>query len=348
MHKIAAFSQEESALIDKADEILKQTGKDIYSTFINQKQSLKIFALLVSKTPSLKSKERYGMDRRDISTMAETISVTGSFNPLLLPTRATMGRSFILTKINFFYFLLKVLSTNKTEILLVKNIQQICDRMVFSLMAEEAYEAIIKNNLTGRRISRFAADELSHLWEFRMDRNLDAFSPPLMSLWRERCRAVPVLGTLQGTVELLKLSINLPDIWGDFLSSASDNPGMEPALEEFIFGLRYEEIRHLREIISSLESPVIDRKKAVEILIKEKIYEEKQEIFLTGDAREIYSFFHTRLENAAKRELAEIEGPRQTIEELFLIYLLEKKRNVFPSGLKDSFSRFFGAFSRTV
>ena len=241
MHKIAAFSQEESALIDKADKILKQTGKDIYSTFINQKQSLKIFALLVSKTPSLKSKERYGMDR-----------------------------------------------------------------------------------------------------------NLDAFSPPLMSLWRERCRAVPVLGTLQGTVELLKLSINLPDIWGDFLSSTSDNPGMEPVLEEFIFGLRYEEIRHLREIISSLESPVIDRKKAVEILIKEKIYEEKQEIFLTGDARGINSFFHTRLENAAKRELAEIEGPRQTIEELFLIYLLEKKRNVFPSGLKDSFSRFFGAFSRTV
>ena len=339
MHKISAFTNEEAVLIEKSAEVLKATGKDIYSTFTRQKKDLAMLAELVSRTPSLRSLERHGMSRRDISTMAETLSTTGTSNPLLIPTRATMGRCFTFTKINFFYFLLKVLSSNSDGLILSKEIQNICDRLVFSLMAEEAYEAIIGNSLTSKKIIKSAADELSYLWEFRMDRNLDSFSPPLMALWKERCKAVPVLGTLQGTIEVLRLSMRLPDIWGEFLTATANKNTIEPALEEFVFGLSYEEISHLRSMMSSFKISAVDREKAVEILRKEKMHEERHGIFLKGDAREIYSFFHVRLENAEKRKLKNSEGPRQTIEELFLIYLLEVKREDFQSIFEKSIGR---------
>ncbi len=334
------FSQEELTLLEKSEKLLKHSGKDIYSAFTNHKQSLISLAMLVSRTPSLKSRERYGMNRKDIDTMAETLLVSGTSDSLLLPTRTVMGRCFIHSKINFFYFILNVVSGLKTAPLLINDIRNRCSRIVFSMMAEETYEAIIKNRLTDSRVKRAAAEELSYLWEFRMDRNLSSFSPPLMSLWKERCRLVPVLGTLQGTSEILKLSINLPDIWGDFLSSVPDNTDMEAALEEFVFGLRYEEIRHLREIIRSSGLPAIDRKKAAEILRKENSHGKKRTIFLDGDAREIYSFFHFRLENAGKRDVMNADGPRQTIEELFLIYLLKKKRAGFTGVIKNIFTKF--------
>ncbi len=346
MHKISAFTQEEASLIEKSAEVFKESGKDIYSSFISQKKDLALLAELVSRTPSLRSSERHGMSKRDISTMAETLSQTGTANPLLIPTRATMGRCFTLTKINFFYFLLKVISAKEEKKLLAGEIQYCCDRLVFSLMAEEAYEAIIENSFTSPKIIKAAADELSYLWEYRMDRNLDSFSPPLMSLWKERCRAVPVLGTLQGTIEIIRLSMNLPDIWGDFLSDAANRNSIEQALEEFVFGLSYEEIRHLRKMMQDLKISALDRGKAVDILKKEKIYREKQGIFLHGDAREIYSFFHTRLENTVRRKLKETDGPRQTIEELFLIYLLGEKRENFSSIVKKSFSKFLSFFKK--
>ncbi|MDX9802257.1 MAG: hypothetical protein RBT69_13085 [Spirochaetia bacterium] len=347
MHKINAFTQEEALLVDKSADIFKEKGKDIYSNFLRQKKDLTILAELVSRTPSLRSGERHGMSKRDINTMAETLSLTGTANPLLLPTRATMGRSFILTKINFFSFITKILMTIEANTLLAKEIQFYRDKLVFSLMAEKAYEAIIENEIASSVIIKAAADELSFLWEYRMDRNLDSFSPPLMALWKERCKAVPVLGTLQGTMEVLRISINLPDIWGDFLSSAAGiKNSMEQALEEFVFGLSFEEITHLRQIMESSNISAIDREKAVEILKKENLYKEKHGIFLQGDAREIYSFFHIRNENAVKRKLQESPGPRQTIEELFLIYLLEIKREDFKSVIKKSFSKLLKVFKK--
>jgi hypothetical protein len=346
MQKITAFTDNEIKLIDLSAELFKEAGKDIYSSFTGQKKDLTILAELVSRTQSLRSSEKHGMSKRDINTMASSISITGTANPLLLPTRVTMGRCFILTKINFFSFLLKVVSVKETHRNLSKDIQKNCDRLVFSLMAEEAYEAIIENNLADRAVIKAAADELSYLWEYRMDRNLDTFSPPLMSLWKERCSVVPVLGTLQGTIEVLRLSMNLPDIWGDFLTSTANKTCTEQALEEFVFGLSYEEIRHLRDMMGAFRISAVDREKAVEILKKEKIYKDRQSIFLSGDAREIYAFFHTRLENAVKRKLKDSEGPRQTIEELFLIYLLENKKESFKSIISRSLSRLFGVFKK--
>ncbi len=341
MYKITAFSDKELRLVDKSEEILQNSGKDIYATFMNQKKTLISLAVLVSKTPSLKSRKRYGLNKRDIKTMSNTIIQFSTSNPLLLPTRAIMGRSFILSKINFFYFLLKVISDYKTDSVLVNEIQNTCNSLVFSLMAEETYEAIIKNNVTHRKFKQIASDELAHLWEFRMDRNLDSFSPPLMALWKERCNLIPVLGTLQGTSEILKLSINLSETWGKFLSSAPGNAGLESALEEFVFGLKHEEIKHLRSRMKSLKIPAVNREQSIEILKKDKIYEEKHKIFINGDAREIYSFFQMRLGNTVKREIKNTEGPRQTIEELFLIYLLNQKKSILPGVIKKSISRVF-------
>lgn len=348
--KISAFSEKEKVVLEKASALLMEKGDDIYQTFKNRKKDLDVLALLVSRTAPLRGKEKYGMEKRDVSTMAEAISSTGTMNPLLVPTRATMGRCFVITKINFFFFILKVIIPDKANCTIAEEIQKYYSKMIFSLMAEEAYESIIDNNLSDKKHVKAAAEELTHLWEYRMDRNLDEFSPPLMALWKERCKIIPILGTLKGTMEILKLSINLPNAWIQFLAENSSKEDVGDALEEFVFGLSYEEIKYLREKMQTLSLTAIDRKQAVEILKNNCNYSATHcnSFFFEGDAREIYSFFHQRLANASKRKLVgeNPEGPEKTIEELFLISILEKKKGNIAAVVKNSFTKIFNVFNK--
>ena len=331
MSKISAFTQKEIPLISKAEEIIKEKKMDIYTLFENKSKDIEIFADIVSRTPSLKTRERYGNDKakkEDIITMVDKLSTLGPTNQLTLPTRAILGRSFIIAKINFYYFILKIFSHDIIDKDTEKEISKCCEKLVFSLMAEEMYEVIIENNLsTNKTIVRIAAEELAYLWEYRMDRNLDSFSPPLMALWKERCTVMPVLGTLKGTMEVLMLSSKLSDEWIDFLSKKSNTNNMGQALEEFLFGLTHEEIILLREYMTASNMDAISRDNAIDILKKEYGFTKNEDcIFLNGDAKEIYSFFHKRLHDTRIRIFKHTNGPMQTIEELFLIYLLEKKR----------------------
>lgn len=348
--KISAFSKKEIEVLEKVSALFLEKGKDIYQTFKNRKKDLDVLALLVSRTAPLRSKERHGMEKRDISTMAEAISSTGTANPLLIPTRATMGRCFVITKINFFFFILKVIMPDKVDCTIAEEIQKSYSKMIFSLMAEEAYESIIDNNLSDKKNAKAAAEELAHLWEYRMDRNLDEFSPPLMALWKERCGIVPILGTLKGTMEILRLSINLPTAWVEFLAENSSKEGVAEALEEFVFGLSYEEIKHLRGKMKMLSISAIDRKQAIEVLKNECSYSANycHSIFFEGDAKEIYNFFHQRLTNALRRKLIgeNPEGPKKTIEEFFLIHLLEKKKGNIAVIVKNSFTKLLNVFKK--
>ncbi|MCL2294699.1 MAG: hypothetical protein FWC36_07535 [Spirochaetes bacterium] len=337
MAKISAFTGKELPLLSNAAELVKAKGLDIYDAFTTKSQDLEIFANVVSRTPALRSGEKHGLVKRDISTMVDILSAIGTRNQLTLPTRAILGRSFIIAKINFYYFILRVLSSDESNKDLMEDIRGCCEKLVFSLMAEEAYELIIENNLSNKSIVRIAADELSYLWEYRMDRNLDSFSPPLMALWKGRCNIIPVLGTLRGTMELLVLSSKLPDEWVDFLSKKTED-NMAQALEEFIFGLSHEEINFLREYMTKTNMSAVSRDDAIAILKKEYGYQGSDCIFLKGGAKEIYSFFHKRLHDTKIRKLKHNTGPMQTIEEHFLMYLLEKKRDTLPAKIGDAIS----------
>ena len=328
MTKISALTEYEVALMLKAEEVIKEKGMLLYDSFKNKSHDLEIFADVVSRTPSLIKKEHYVDQKKNIISMVEKLSTVGVTNQLTLPTRAILGRSFIITKINFYYFISKVISNDDTDKDLEKEISKYCEKLVFLLMLEETYELIIENNLLDDKdIVKTAAEELSYLWEHRMDKNLDSFSSPLIALWKERCTIIPVLGSLKGVMEILMLSSKLSDDWADFLSQKTDENNIQ-ALEEFVFGLNHEEITSLRKFMTASNMSSINRDDAIEILKKEYIYKEKECIFLSGDAKAIYSFFHKRLHNVRVRKFRhDAAGPTQTIEELFLIHLLEAKNS---------------------
>lgn len=327
MNKIQAFSPEENDVIKNISSIFAETGKDIYALFISQKKDIEALAGIVSRTPSLKSRQRHGFFKRDIETMADVLSSSGTENPLIIPSRATLGKCFGTAKINFFYFILKSAVSCCKDEELIESIRRCCEKLVFSLMAEKAYEVIIGSSLTDKKTKKTAADELAYLWEYRIVRNLDSFSPPLMALWKQRCSVTPILGTLMGTIEVLKLSMNLSNIWYDFLSELKNKTEAAQALEEFIFGLSYEEISQLRKKMKELDIQAVNKEKAAELLNKEK-----KEIFFTAeDARQIYSFFHMRLENCFKRKVSKSPGPLQTIEELFLIFIINSQNGFFSN-----------------
>jgi hypothetical protein len=84
-----------------------------------------------------------------------------------------------------------------------------------------------------------------------------------------------------------------------------------PALEEFLFDLSYEEILRARGARKAGEQPPGAGPAG-----------EQRPGARAPDPREFFRFFRRRRRNAALRRRAGMPGPRKTIEEMLLSYLL--------------------------
>ncbi|MFO7731076.1 MAG: hypothetical protein R6V86_09950 [Spirochaetia bacterium] len=104
------------------------------------------------------------------------------------------------------------------------------ETVIFSLMIEDVYQAIIERTEYETELRHYAAMDLIHLWEQRFDKNVTEYAPILIKLWSVRRRLVPVFGTMMGTVELIRLSSLLPNRWYNFL----DQPDPTRTLEELL------------------------------------------------------------------------------------------------------------------
>ncbi len=106
-------------------------------------------------------------------------------------------------------------------------------------------------------------------------------------------------------------------MWSDFLATQSSAEGFAYALEEFIFGLDYEELVMLRKKMKEEKLNLISREQAWQLLGKEEISEESN-----NAALELYRSYMNRQQNAKIRRFREAPGPKRSLEELFVIYLL--------------------------
>ena len=166
-----------------------------------------------------------------------------------LPAKASLGRSYTISKLHLYGFLRKIaqmqeyLSVHRERILVCYH------AILFSLMAEDLYISIISDSLGNEEWARRATKDLVLMWEQRSNAQADSFAPLMQQLWEVRHTLVPVLGTLLGTVELLQLSFRLPPMWHDFLHDRGKDEEVVYALDEFLFSLSYEQLNNLQEIM---------------------------------------------------------------------------------------------------
>jgi hypothetical protein len=237
-----------------------------------------------------------------------------------IPTKAVLGNAYLLVKINFFKGLGYALEGVGASADLMERVQHEAGQSIYTKLAEELFLAIVTDPNEQRNVKVHAARELFHIWEHRLDAEIDDFAPLLESVWVARDRVRPVLGTLKGTSEFLRLLATTSDhSFFDHFVEGNVPEEEVAAFEEFLFGLPYEEIVKLREHIESSGSGVVSAEDARGILGRKA---GDSWTPLWGGPHAIYSSYKKRKVKADYRALTGVAGPKKTAEEYVMIAFL--------------------------
>lgn len=275
-----------------------------------------------SAYPSILDPRGEGETRQSVRTLIETLFDGGIDHTVLLPTKVSVGRSYMIAKFNLFGYLRRLCDGHGTCTEFRDQVQAFWEAIVFSLLLEDVYQVIIEREDYDTDIRRHAAMDLISLWEHRFDRTVTEYAPTLIELWSVRRRIVPVFGTMMGTMELLRLSRLLPERWHRFLGSHGDEDEVVQAVEEFIFGLSYEDLCRVREDMVRRGLSVIDRHELGDMRGIDFTADDVTAL----DPREMYRFYQDRMKRAAQRSVSAVAGPRRTLEELLLVDIIGERQ----------------------
>lgn len=239
---------------------------------------------------------------------------------LQLPSKATLGRGFLVAKIHTFGSLTKLATESNLDKNLVKAFYDETASMMFLLLSEDVYLNIVRDETVPIQSRRQLAWSLLLLWEHRADQNIADISPVLRTVWNARRTLAPAFGTMMGTSELLLISMQMDDIWGKFITSKLSDPETTQAMEEFLFGISYEQILKLRATLREKGIPAVGRDEISDFLGESVITDVRL------DYKDFFTQYSLRRDNARARKRQHLPGPHRTLEDLFVRYIMEQNR----------------------
>jgi hypothetical protein len=126
---------------------------------------------------------------------------------------------------------------------------------------------------------------------------------------------------MDGSSELIRISIDLGEDWHDFLVDHVSDDETRWALEEFLFGLSYEEIFEVRSRLKHFGISAVSADEVHSYLDGAPAYT----IVRDPDPRAIYDFYVDRRDTAAFRKRISAPGPLKTLEEIYLKYRIAQE-----------------------
>ena len=316
------YNESERLLLSRVRPMInKRKDREMSATFRSIEDNISHISEAFYGYPSILDPRDSGEEHQTVQTLVETLFHGGIDHTVLLPTKVTVGRSFMIAKFNLFGYLRKLCDLIDALEKFQDELQAHWEAVIFSLLLEDVYQAIIERTEYDTEVRHYAAMDLIHLWEQRFDKNVTEYAPTLIKLWSVRRRLVPVFGTMMGTVELIRLSSLLSSRWYNFLGQHGKDKEVQQALEEFIFGLAYEDLSRVRQDMEKLQLSVIDREMLGRMQGIELSAEDETKI----DPREIYRFYQSRTRKAIGRKDSELPGPTRTLEELLLVHIIEER-----------------------
>jgi len=249
----------------------------------------------------------------DEGRLVESLLEFSSSSRLLrIPTKIVAMRSFLVAKFHAFSMLCALSADASGG--LRDRARGICFSVVSTLIAEAVYFSFLGDPVFSRENKATVALDLIDLWDSGVDlRGLRNFSA-LSSLWLARNSSPPNFGTMNGNAELLRLTMSLDEEWREFLVSEANSEQTRWALEEFLFGLSWEEIQRIR---ADLEARGIDAVGTEGV----RGYVDSPSGFFgvdQEDPRTFYDFFVERRDACAFRKKLPAPGPAHTLEEIYL------------------------------
>jgi hypothetical protein len=320
------FDHRELALVERAMAALQLRAPhdaEVLSKLIKQ---LRDTQTLLEENRPLRAPTSLGQEPRTVDTLVEhLIHIDGLAGDLALPLKATLSRTYLLTKINFLRGFVKAttaLETSWSEFQeFSHDLREELAQSIYTLLAEELFLALLRKTDVEERTKRRAADKLITVWD-DAHLEIDDFSPILESAWHARNRITSDFGCMIGAAETFRLVCEdcSPEVLDYF--ARDDRSGDEAsAFEEFLFNMTYEELQQLRRAMREQGLTAVKASWASEILgrpIDE--LEHSHEI----DPIALYRSYNRRQLAADFRMMAGAPGPRRTAEAYLMIHLLDQ------------------------
>lgn len=314
------FTREEERIVQDVISVLTVKGlSEEVDAVSNNRSSLHDLANSISRYPSILESNKLINEQRTIESLITSICEREVPDMILrIPTKAILGRAYTIAKINFL-LMLNYISRNIPELTQYNGtVKTLIANNVFTMTAEEVYLAIVEDLSISTHIRHNAANLIAHNWEYRLDCGVKEFAPILQNLWRARNRLIPAFGTMMGFTELFMMSNDTEPVWFDYLQRDELSDDEVFSLEEFIFGLTYEELVLLRSEMKRQRKTSLRRDEALVILGNKHSYPD----YDADDSREMYRSFRDRKNHGRYRKRAGVEGPKKTFEENLMRFLL--------------------------
>ena len=286
-------------------------------------------ALLANSRP-LRAPTAMGGEARNESTLIDhLIALDGLSGDLMLPLKATLSRTALLTKINFLRGFIKATSAvalgQSTDgagdvARLIHDLNEELAQSIYTLLCEDLFMALLRKPDVGAGSKRRIADMLISIWD-DSTMEIDDFAPILESAWHARNRITSDFGCLVGATETFRLVCE--DCSSEVLEFFGRDGMTEPetqAFEEFLFNMTWEELNTLRARMRAEGKSAVSPKWAADVLgrpIDE--LEHSREI----DPVALYRSYNRRQLAADFRLMAGAPGPRRTAEGYLMVHLLE-------------------------
>ncbi len=316
---ILLFSEDEEGIIGTIVHGLEGLGRvQDLETIGNNRAALEELARAISLYPSILESHQLGSSCRSVESLVAALCEKAVPDMILhIPTKAILGRGYSIAKINFFIMLKYIVCEIEGMRSHVETLNAMIAANVFGITAEEVYISIIEDMSTAAHIRSNAAYLLAHTWEYRLGYEVREFAPILGAVWKAREKLIPNFGTMLGFSELFLISDNIETAWFDFLLRDRLSEEEIYALEEFIFGLTYEEIISLRAGMAERGKTSLSREEVDEFIESKHMHE-----YSNDDPRDLYRSFRDRKLRARYRARARLAGPQKTLEEYLMCFLL--------------------------
>lgn len=319
---IVVFTEHQRQLIKTLRQYLAEADESQLEPFNKRVEDLKKLAAAIAIFPSLLERANLTGGTRTPTSLIESLinSNREGDTTLQLPSKATLGKGFLVAKLHTFSSLEKICHKEKIDQKLAAAIHDETISIMFLLLAEDVYLNLIRDASLSIDSRRQLALSLLLLWEHRADQNISDISPVLQSVWKARTRLAPAFGTMMGTSELIMISFQLDEQWSLFIKTRLADQGVSQAMEEFLFGISYEQITKLKSLLRERGIAAIGRDEVSSFLgadVKTNVGE---------DYRDFFQQYSLRRDNARARKRLNIPGPHKTLEDYFISFVMDLNR----------------------
>jgi hypothetical protein len=308
------LTEDEERLVERIEAWIASGDPDVYKLVEERFRCLRNLGAAVSEYPSVRETGFLRGVLRDEGKLLESLCEFSSSSHLLhIPTKVVAARSFLVAKFHAFSLLSRLVYEEEA---LYIPLRKMSFSIICALMAEEVYFSCLTDASMSYDTRMNLAYNLISLWDSGTDPRAVHHLPALSALWIAREAAPPSFGTMDGTSELLRITIDMEKDWQEFLVEEAGNEETRWALEEFLFGLSYEEIHRVRSRLVSLGLSAVSYDEI-------RTYLGSKPSFGTvkhADPRAIYDFFIDRRDAGLLRQRIADPGPRRTLEEIYIKY----------------------------